>query len=94
MKPTKPTKHNPLKIVIVTKVLSVLANSAIQYAIALGSVAIVNALAGLQYALMFVGILMFNAWRPGFFREYVSRRELWLESSALLLVIVGVILVS
>lgn len=94
IKPTKPAQHHPLKIVVTTKVLSLLANSAIQYAIALGSVSIVNALAGLQYALMFAGILILNAWRPGFFREYVSRRELWLETSALLLVIVGVILVS
>lgn len=88
------TKHHPLAIVVLTKVLSLFANSAIQYAIALGSVAIVNALAGLQYALMFVGILVLNAWRPKFFREYVSRREFWLESAALGLVIVGVFLVS
>lgn len=93
-KPVRKKQSHPLKVVLVTKVLSLLANSAIQYAIALGSVSIVNALAGLQYALMFVGVLAFNAWRPGFFREYVSRRELWLESAALLLVIVGVVLVS
>lgn len=93
-KPARKKQSHPLKVVLVTKVLSLLANSAIQYAIALGSVSIVNALAGLQYALMFVGVLLFNAWRPGFFREYVSRRELWLESAALLLVIVGVVLVS
>jgi hypothetical protein len=43
---------------------------------------------------MFVGVLAFNAWRPGFFREYVSRRELWLESAALLLVMIGVYLVA
>ncbi len=94
VKKTKQTKHHPLVIVVLTKVLSLLANSAIQYAIALGSVAIVNALAGLQYALMFAGILILNTFRPKFFREYVSHRELWLESAALLLVIVGVILVS
>lgn len=94
VKKTKQTKRHPLTVVVLTKVLSLFANSAIQYAIALGSVAIVNALAGLQYALMFVGILILNAWRPGFFREYISRRELWLESAALVLVIVGVMLVS
>lgn len=90
----KRAQHHPVTIVVGTKVLSLVANSAIQHAIALGSVAIVNALAGLQYALMFVGILAFNAWRPGFFREYVSRRELWLESAALLLVMLGVYLVA
>lgn len=94
VKKTKETKHHPLVIVVFTKFLSLVANSAIQYAIALGSVAIVNALAGLQYALMFAGILLLNAFRPKFFREYVSHREFWLESAALLLVIVGVILVS
>ncbi len=88
------SKHHPLTVVAITKVLSVVANSAIQYAIALGSVSIVNALAGLQYALMFVGILGLNAWRPAWFREFVSRRELWLESTALALVIVGVFLVA
>lgn len=93
-KSTRTRTHHPITIVVGTKALSLVANSAIQYAIALGSVTIVNALAGLQYALMFVGILAFNAWRPGFFREYVSRRELWLESAALLLVMLGVYLVA
>ena len=51
-------KRHVISIVISTKVLSVLANLLIQYAIAIGSVTVVMALSGLQFAIMFLFIFL------------------------------------
>jgi len=79
-------------LVIVDKVLSVLAIVMIQLAIASGSVTLVNAMSGLQYALMIIIIYLFSRFAPHLFAEYFTRKELLTESSALILVIIGMAL--
>ncbi len=91
----KPTKKQHLKkvhavsVVVAAKVLSVVGVVLIQLAIALGSVTLVNALVGAQYALMFVLIFLFTKFAPRIFKETFSRSEIIMQTVAILLVIVG-----
>ncbi|MCF6276224.1 MAG: DMT family transporter [Candidatus Magasanikbacteria bacterium] len=87
---TKGKKHVAL-LIIVTKILGVLANLLVQYALAIGSVTIVMALSGLQFALMFLFILLLTKFLPKIFREYFTRREIFVQTTAILLVVVGYI---
>lgn len=79
-------------LVIIDKVLSVVAILAIQFAIAIGSVTLVNAMSGLQYALMILIIYLCSRFAPQLFREYFTKKELVVESIALVLVILGMAL--
>jgi drug/metabolite transporter (DMT)-like permease len=76
-------------IVFITKILGLVANILIQYAIAIGSVTIVNALSGLQFALMFLFIYILTKFFRKIFQEYFTHRELIMETVAILLVIIG-----
>lgn len=76
-------------IVISNKVLSVLANLFIQYAMALGSVTLVGAMSGLQFAFMFALIYLLTKFLPKVFKEYFTRREIAIEVIAILLVALG-----
>lgn len=87
-------EKNSLVIVSVNKVLGILGVVAIQYAIALGSVTVVNALAGVEYALMFVVIYLFTKIKPKVFSEYFTRREIVVEVCAILLTIIGLLYLS
>ena len=84
-------KKYATSIIISTKVLSVIANLLIQYAIAIGSVTIVMALSGLQFALMFLFIFLLTKFVPKIFREYFTHRELIVQTIAILLVVAGYI---
>jgi hypothetical protein len=85
-------KRHVLGIVIFTKALGVLAVVALQYAIAIGSVTLVNAMGGIQYVLMFLMILFLTMFFPKVFKEYFTRREKIMQSIALLLVVIGLAL--
>jgi len=82
-------KRHAVSIVVTAKVLGVVGVILIQYAIAIGSVTLVNAMAGLQYAFMFVLIFVLTKVVPKVFKEYFTRRELLVESFAIILVIIG-----
>lgn len=82
-------KRHALAIVVSDKVIGVIGVVLIQYAIAIGSVTLVNAMAGLQYVLMFVLIYLFTKLAPKVFKEYFTKQELWIESIAILLVVIG-----
>jgi drug/metabolite transporter (DMT)-like permease len=84
-------QKNKTTIVVIDKVLSVLGAVAIQYAIAIGSVTIINGMAGIQYTLMFIIIYSFTRFWPNVFSEYFTRREILVEICAILLVIIGFI---
>ena len=87
-------KHKqPVGLVLVDKILGVIAILLLQWATAVGSVTAVNALAGLQYALMFVIILILSKYGSKFLQEYMTKQEIVLQSFALLLVFVGLVLV-
>jgi len=76
-------------LIIVDKILAVVGVVCIQYAIALGSVTVVNALIGVQYVLMFVLIVFFSKFFPKIFSEYFTKEELTVEFIAICLVVLG-----
>lgn len=84
-------KHTKL-IFGIDKILSVVAIVLIQYAMSLGSVTVVGALSGLQYVLMFVLIYFFTKFFPKVFKEYFTKRELVVETIAIVLVGVGLVM--
>ncbi|OGH65007.1 MAG: hypothetical protein A2821_00840 [Candidatus Magasanikbacteria bacterium RIFCSPHIGHO2_01_FULL_41_23] len=87
------TTKQPLGLVALDKVCGLIAILLLQWATALGSVTAVNALAGWQYALMFVIILVLSHRRSNFLREYLTKREIIVETAALVLVIIGLVLI-
>jgi drug/metabolite transporter (DMT)-like permease len=58
---------------VISKVVGMAALLLQNYAIAIGSVSVVNALQGAQYFFVLVLALIFSHWAPKFFREEVSR---------------------
>jgi len=82
-------KRHALGIVVSDKVLGVVGVVLIQYAIAVGSVTLVNAMSGLQYVLMFLIILFSTKFFPKVFKEYFTKKEKSIQWIALCLVVVG-----
>lgn len=76
-------------IVITDKILGVIAVILIQYAIAIGSVTMVNAMVGLQYAIMFLIIYLLSRFAPKVFKEEFTHKEIVFESIAIALVVIG-----
>lgn len=89
-KRVKDTK-NSFWIVVANKSLAILGTLAIQYAISVGSVAVVTGLVGLQYALILIFAAVSTLFAPRFFSEYFTKKEVLAEVGAILLVIGGVI---
>jgi len=82
-----------LMILAVNKVLAAIYFIGMNYAISLTSATLVNALAGLQYAILFVLIYILSSGHPKFFHEQFTRREIIQEIVALVVIFVGLILV-
>ncbi|PIR75646.1 MAG: hypothetical protein CO030_03400 [Candidatus Magasanikbacteria bacterium CG_4_9_14_0_2_um_filter_42_11] len=76
-------------LVVSDKVLGVVGVVLIQLAIAIGSVTLVNALVGIQYALMFVIIFLLTKFAPRILKETFSRREIAVQTVAMIFVILG-----
>lgn len=87
----KKKKTNTGFLIVVDKILAVIGVVCIQYAIAMGSVTVVNALIGVQYVLMFVLILFFTKFFPKIFNEYFTKKELVVEIIAICLVVLGTV---
>ena len=85
----KTKQEKKIFVILSNKVLSVVATVLLQYATAIGSVIIVNALGGLQYALMFLLIYLSTKFFPKFFKEYFTKREMVMEILAIILIIIG-----
>ncbi|MFA7244637.1 MAG: DMT family transporter [Candidatus Magasanikbacteria bacterium] len=85
----KTKNKNAFSLIIFDKLLSIVAVICIQYAISIGSVTIVNALIGVQYVLMFVFILILSKFAPKLFNEYFTKKELAIQTIAIILVIIG-----
>lgn len=89
-KPAKSyAKRNAVSLMLSNKLLGVVSVVFIQYAIAIGSVTMVNALAGVQFVLMFVFVYLLTTFTPKLFKEYFTKREIRIQIIALLLVLVG-----
>lgn len=82
-------KRFALPIIMTNKIVAIGAVVMIQYAAALGSVTLVFAVSGLQYAMMFAMIVLFTKFAPNLFREYYTRKELTLEWVAIGLIVLG-----
>lgn len=82
-------RRHVLALVIATKVLAILAVILIQYAIAVGSVSLVTAMSGAQFALMFGLIYALTKLWPKIFREYFTKGELTAQTIGIALVVVG-----
>lgn len=81
--------RHSLAIIFSNKVLSVVAIVSLQYAAAIGSVTLVNALSGLQYVLMFVLVYFSSKFLPKVFKEYFTKKEITVEVIAITLVVIG-----
>lgn len=92
-KPAPKKAKNPAGLVILDKVLGVASVLFIQYAISLSSVTVVNALSGLQYALMFVVIVVLSVGRSKFLKEKFTLVETVAQVAGLVLIILGLYLV-
>ncbi len=82
--PIPKTKTRAGKIITVTvdKVLGVVGALLVQYAIALGSVSIVNALSGLQFAFLIILVALISKFIPKLFKEEYTRSEVLQEAVA------------
>lgn len=84
-------KKSKIAIFLTDKMLSVAGVVLIQYATALGSVAIVNALAGAQYALLILFVILLSRFAPKVFKEEYARGEVMQEIVAVLLIVLGLV---
>jgi len=85
-------RRHTMSIVIADKVLGVISVICLQYAIAISSVTLVNALVGMQYVLMFVLVYLLTKFLPKIFKEYFTKREFLVEVVAIVLVTLGLVL--
>lgn len=89
---TEKKKHS-LILIVVNKVFSIGGVLFIQYAIAIGSVTLVNAMSGLQFAFLFGLAYSSTKLMPTFFKEYFTKREIISESVAVVMMLMGSVLI-
>ncbi len=82
-------RQSARSLVVTDKFLGIIGVLFIQYATALGSVTLVNALVGIQYVTMFILVYLFTLRSPTLFKEYFTRREFIMEMAALLAIGLG-----
>ncbi|MFH1292345.1 MAG: EamA family transporter [bacterium] len=94
-RPKKTNNSNLKQLVLVfsSRSLAILAVILIQYSIAVGSVTIVNALAGVQFAVLIIIIALLSKFAPRLFKENFVRGELIWELVSVLVIAVGLVLV-
>lgn len=87
-------KQGAKKIIFVffDKLLGLLSLALVQYAVALGSVTIVYAMAGFQYALLVLFVAILSGFKSKFYKEKYVRGELVQEAFAVLLIGLGLAL--
>lgn len=79
-------KKSQLSLISWNKILGVVGIVLIQYATALGSVTLVNALAGVQFAILIILVALFSRFYPKLFKEQYTKREVVQEFVAILLI--------
>jgi len=82
-----------LALIFTNKILGVTGTVLIQYAIALGSVTIVNALAGAQFAILIMLVFLLSRFWPKLFKEEYSRAEIIQEVGAIILIGLGLVMI-
>jgi len=91
-KAKKAKLESGLIVLIINKTLAVIYFLGMNYALSLASATVVNALAGLQYAIMFLMIYICTKTVPKFFQEQFTRREIAMQVLAILIIISGLAL--
>lgn len=64
------------------------------FAVSRANPAVVEAISGVRYVVIFVAAYAITQWRPSWFQENFTRRALWIKVIATSLVIVGLVLVG
>ncbi len=91
---TAPTKSlGQTSIVVIEKVVGFFGVVLLQYATAIGSVTIVNALAGAQFALLIGLVALLSKIRPAVFKEEYQGREIVQEIIGVIVIALGLILI-
>ncbi|MFH0779643.1 MAG: DMT family transporter [Parcubacteria group bacterium] len=85
-----PKDKTIFSVFIVDKVLSALPFIGMSFAVSLASATLVNALAGIQYAILFILIFALSKKLPKVFKEEFYRSEIIVEIIAIVLIAVGV----
>lgn len=78
-----------LTILAINKTLAALYFIGMNFAISLASATLVNALAGLQFALLFVIIYISSTFFAKFFKEYFTKAEIVQQIIAIILIVAG-----
>lgn len=74
------------------KGLSVIGQVLVQYAVAIGPVALVNSLQGFEYGLLIILVAVLSKYRPKLFKEDYTKFEIYQEVSAVILIAAGLVL--
>ncbi len=82
-------RRNLIFLVAIDIALGVAGSILIQYAIALGSVTLVNALTGVQYALLIVFVALISKFFPKILKEKFNRREIIQKAVAVGVIALG-----
>ena len=72
--------------------LGVAGSILLQYAMALGSVSLVNALAGVQYAMLIVVVALMSKFFPKIIKESFTRKEIIQKAVAVFIISIGLFL--
>lgn len=87
-----PSHSGAAGLVVANKLLGILGVVLVQYAISLGSVSLVNALSGVQYALLIILVALISKFYPQILKETYTRKEIWQEVSAVAIIGLGLVL--
>lgn len=77
------------ELIAANKILSIVMIILVQYASAQGSVSLVNALSGVQYAALVILVALMSKFFPKVFHEEYARGEFWQESIAVACIALG-----
>lgn len=88
-KTEKKRAKSGLVILVVNKTLAALYFVGMQFAVSLASATLVNAIAGLQYAILIILVFILSKFFPKFFNEKFTRLEIAQEAFAIVLIVVG-----
>ncbi len=88
----KKTKKNILFLVAGDIALGVTGTVLIQYAIALGSVSLVNAMAGVQYAMLIILVAVLSKFFPKIIKEKFTKQAILYKMTSVLIIGIGLLL--
>ncbi|TAN33094.1 hypothetical protein EPN28_03800 [Patescibacteria group bacterium] len=89
----KGERNHRVVLIFTNKTLGVIGGLLIQYAIAIGSVTLVNALAGLQFALLIIAVALLSKFAPRWFKEEYGKKEAIMEALAVILIAAGLAII-